>query len=87
MKHFLELIANPDVLALVVAVAVLFLAKSKVFTERDYRRARQLLDMGRDVADAASRTSLTVREIRAQSRAPERTAARLARVLLRGWLR
>jgi hypothetical protein len=87
MKHFLELIANPDVLALAAAVAALFLAKSKFFTERDFKRARHLLEMGRGVADAASRTSLTAREIRTQSGEAKSAAVRLARVLLRGWLR
>lgn len=85
MKHFLELIANPDVLALAAAVAALFLAKSKFFTERDFKRARQLLEMGYTIAQISGMTRLKAKQIRTAMGKPENPWKEKAHQLFRGW--
>jgi len=102
MLQTIEKLLTPEIAAALLGIVVLLLAKAKIFTEADFARARRMLDIGMTAAEAAQKTRLKVKEIKAEaeeagllSAAPEaltpdttrKKVQRTARALLRGWLR
>ena len=89
----IDILLMPEVLGLLVTLAALFLAKSKIFTERDYKQARDMLDMGCTASQIAGRTRLRSDEIKQDvqgTQGADTVRNRIlaaAKALLRGWLR
>jgi len=67
MIHVIEKLLTPEIAALLLSIIVLLLAKSKFFTERDFARARRMLDIGMTAAEAAQKTRLKVKEIKTEA--------------------
>ena len=61
---WIDIITTPEITALLIALIAILLAKSKWITERDLKRAKQLIDLGHSVTQAAAQTRITVAQLR-----------------------
>lgn len=87
---------TPEVAGGLVGLTVLLLAKSKFFTEQDFKRARDMVDLGLSAGQAAQETRLKLDEVVGEVQREEgaivadtshKKAQRIVRKALRGWLR
>lgn len=89
--EYIDKILTPETLGFGAAVAALLLARSKFFTERDYKRARDLLDMGHSVAEIAGKTQLKIHQIQGELKDNDSESSlmkmiqRKGRKAIRGW--
>ena len=61
--NWLDIITTPEITALLIAVIAALLVKSKLLTERDIKRAKQLIDLGHSITQAAAQTRVTADDL------------------------
>lgn len=97
MMQVVEKLATPEVAGTLIVIVALLLAKSKFFTEQDFKKARDLLDMGMDAGQVAQKTRLKIDEVLDEAKSVQQPTVegdttrkqvqRSFRRALRGWLK
>lgn len=64
--NWIEIITTPEITALLITVIAALLVKSRLITERDIKRAKQLIDLGHSITQAAAQTRVTAEQLRAR---------------------
>lgn len=95
--HVLNVLLTPEVLATLLTIIIALLVKSKILTEQDIAKAKNMVEKGHELWEITDQTRLKIPEVakivaesKGASPATDTTkkrVSRAARTLLRGWLK
>jgi len=89
VKVVLDLIMNPEVIEMLGVIIIALLIKSKIITETEIAKAKKILKKGKaTISDVTDMTKLTVSQVeQVVGDSNSKKIQRVARKLLRGWLK